>query len=177
MDDEALDFELEFDESRQEPVISTEPIVVTTYSSHARDVLQSAETSAATAPAGTMTCEHLLLSLVTDQECAAARVLLSCGLDAARIGQTIAFVQGAQPPSEPAAAVILSPRIERVLINASREASIQKRDQIDTLHLLVALLRERQGIAVLALEAPGVGHELVGAAISQAMRSGMTDPS
>jgi hypothetical protein len=41
----------------------------------------------------------------------------------------------------------------------------------------VALLRERQGIAALALESPGVGHEPIGAAISQAMRNGLTDPS
>jgi hypothetical protein len=38
-------------------------------------------------------------------------------------------------------------------------------------------MRERQGIAALALEAPAVGHELLGAAISQAMRNGTTDPS
>ena len=175
MDDEV--FELEPDESGQDIVISTEPVVVTTYSSHVRLVLQVAEATAAATPGGTMTCEHLLLSLSNDPGCAAAQVLAGCGFDSQRIGRTIAFVQGAQPPGDGSAVVVLSPRVERVLTNAGREASTQKSGQIDTLHLLVALVRERQGIAALALESPAVGHELIGAAISQAMRNGTTDPS
>lgn len=175
MDDEVFDFEP--DESGQDFVISTEPVVVTTYSDHARNVLQVAERAAATTPGGAMTCDILLLSLSSDPECAAAQVLAGCGFDAQRITRTIGFVQGAQPPEEGSAAVVLSPRIERVLTNAGREAAMQKTEQIDTLHLLVALVRERQGITALALESPGVGHERIGAAISQALRNGMTDPS
>lgn len=176
MDDDVFD-ELEFDESGQDFVISTEPIIVTAYSRHAKQILQNAEALAATAPGGAITCEHLLLSLVADHDCAAAQVLAGCGFDSAVIARTIAFVQGTPSAPETGTPVVVSPRMERVLVNAGREAAIQKRDQVDTLHLLVAILRERQGIAVLALESPGVGHELVGAAISQAMRSGVTDPS
>lgn len=176
MDDEV--FDLETDEPGQDSVISTEPIVVTTYSSHARHVLQQAEAAAAVAPGGVLTCEHLLLSLVNESECGAAQTLAGCGFERERVGQTIAFVQGAVPPPEELVSpVVLSPRVERVLTNAGREAAIQKAEQVDTLHLLVGLLREKQGIAVLALESPGVGFELVGAAISRAMRDGVTDPS
>lgn len=176
MDDEAFD-ELESEESGQDFVISTDPIIVTAYSSHAKQILQNAETIAATAPGGAMTCEHLLVSLAADDECAAAHVLAGCGFDGASITQTVAFVQGDVPLAPPATSVVLSPRMERVLTNAGREAATHKREQVDTLHLLVALLRERQGIAALALESPGVGHEPVGAAISQALRNGVTDPS
>ena len=134
--------------------------------------------AAAVAPGGVLTCEHLLLSLVNESECGAAQTLAGCGFERERVGQTIAFVQGAVPPPEELVSpVVLSPRVERVLTNAGREAAIQKAEQVDTLHLLVGLLREKQGIAVLALESPGVGFELVGAAISRAMRDGVTDPS
>lgn len=176
MDDEVF-AELESEESGQDFVISTDPILVTTYSSHAKQVLQEAETVAATAPGGALTGELLLLCLSANGECAAAQVLSGCGFDGATIARTITFVQGTWPAAEPGSAVVLSPRMERVLIAAGHEAAIQKRDQVDTLHLLVALLRERQGVAALALESPGVGHEPVGAAISQAMRNGVTDPS
>jgi ATP-dependent Clp protease ATP-binding subunit ClpC len=176
MDDEVFD-ELESEERGQDLVISTDPIIVTGYSSHAKQILQDAEAIATTAPGGAMTCEHLLLSLSANGECAAAQVLAGCGFDGASIARTVTFVQGETSPAEPAASVVLSPRMERVLINAGREAATHKREQVDTLHLLVALLRERQGIAALALESPGVGHEPVGAAISQAMRNGVTDPS
>lgn len=176
MDDEAFD-ELEFDERGQDFVISTEPIAVTVYSSSAKQVLQHAEALAATAPGGAITSEHLLLSLSADNQCAAAQVLAECGFDGASIARTIAFVQGETPLAESAATVVLSPRMERVLTTAGREAATHKRDQVDTVHLLVALLRERQGIAALALESPGVGLEPVGAAISRAFRDGVTDPS
>lgn len=175
MDDES--FDLDLDEPGQDSVISTEPIVVTTYSGYARSVLHNAEMTAALAPGGTMTSEHLLLSLVQHPTCAAAQVLAGCGFDAQRIGQTIGFIQGPQPVAESSAVVVLSPRMERVLLTAGHEAAIQNSESIDTLHLLVAVLREQQGIAAMALEAPGVGYELVGAAISQAMRNGMTDQS
>jgi ATP-dependent Clp protease ATP-binding subunit ClpC len=176
MDDEAFD-ELESEESGQDLVISTDPIIVTGYSSHAKQILQDAEGIAATAPGGAMTCEHLLLSLSADGNCAAAQVLAGCGFDGATIARTIAFVGGAAPLAESTSPVVLSPRMERVLTNAGREAAIHKCELVDSLHLLVALLRERQGIAALALESPGVGHEPIGAAISQAMRNGVTDPS
>ena len=176
MDDEAFD-ELEFEERGQDSVISTEPIVVTVYSSSAKAVLQRAETLAATAPGGAMTGEHLLLSLSADGQCAAAQVLTKCGFDGSTIARTVAFVQGEPPLQETATPVVLSPRMERVLTTAGREAAIHTREQVDTLHLLVGLLRERQGIASLALESPGVGLEPVGAAISRAIRDGVTDPS
>jgi|SRR5215218_10374656 len=168
---------IESEESEQDRVISTETIVVTEYSAHARHVLQSAQAAAATAPGGILTCEHLLLSLAGARECSAAQVMQECGFTGESIAQTIAFISGSQATQELPAAVIFSPRVERVLAGAGAEAGNRNAEQIDTLHLLFALIRERQGIASVALETPGVGHEMVGAAISNAMRNGMTDPS
>lgn len=175
MDDD--DVYIEPEESEQDRVITTETVVVTEYSAHARNVLQAAETAAAAAPGGVLTCEHLLLGLIGDPENAAARVLANGGFSAEAVAQTIAFIAGPQPEQEPAAEVIFSPRAERVLLTAGIEAGNRNADRIDTLHLLFAIIRERQGIAAVSLETPGVGHELVGAALSNAMRSGVTDPA
>ena len=175
MDDD--DVYIEPEESEQDHVISTETVVVTDYSVHARNVLQSAEVAAASSPGGVLTCEHLLLSLAADPECAAAQVMVRCGFTGETIAQTIAFIGGPQSSQEPADAVSLSPRAERVLTGAGAEATHRRVEQIDTLHLLFALIRERQGIAAAALETPGVGHELVGAALSDAMRNELTDPA
>lgn len=175
MDDEALE---QADEPSGTPdVIATESVPVTTYSSHASLALRSAETAAKSSPGGVMVCEHLLLSLCNDPECAASHVLRECGFPAEHVSSTIAFVQGALPAAEASTTVILSPRVERVLIAAGKEAGSRGAERIDTLHVLVALVRERQGIAALALETPGVGFEPLGAAISKAMRDGLTDPS
>lgn len=175
MDDD--DVYIEPDENEQDRVIPTEAVVVTEYSACARHVLQTAETAAAAAPGGVLTCEHLLLSLIGDPENAAARVLANGGFSAETVTQAVTFIAGPQPEQEPAEAIILSPRVERVLVAAGVEAGNRGAERIDTLHLLFAIIRERQGIAAAALETPGVGHELVGAALSNAMRSGMTDPA
>src|SRR5262245_49135694 len=131
MDEEVLDFEDdELDDSGQDFVISTEPTVVTNYSIHARNALRAAEASAATAPGGATTSEHLLLSRSGDPECAAAQVLARIGFTADRIAGTIAFVSGGPPPAESSSAVVLSPRVERMLTDAGIEAGNRKAPQI-----------------------------------------------
>ncbi len=175
MDDE--DVVIEPEESEQDLVISTDPRIVADYSTHARHALSSAEAAAATSPGGVVTCEHLLLSLVNDPGCAAAQVLAACGFSSESIAKTVSFIAGSPPAEPPAAAVVFSPRLERVLAGAGVEAGSREAAQIDTLHLLFALVRERKGIAALSLETPGVGHEMVGAALSNALRNGVTDPA
>lgn len=175
MDDEVY---LELEASEQQPVIATETVVVTEYTNCAKDVLKAAEDAAATAPGGVLTCEHLLMSLAGDDRCAGARVLKECGFTCEVITRTITFISGGGlSATERAEAVVLSPRVERVITGAGTEAGNRNAERIDTLHLLYALLRERQGIAAAALETPGVGLEPIGAALSNAIRNGLTDPS
>jgi ATP-dependent Clp protease ATP-binding subunit ClpA len=182
MDDEP--FEPDFDRGT-DAVISTDRIVVTTYSDAAASVLRRAEAEARETD-GVITCQLVLLSIIGDPTCAGARVLDECGFSADRLRAVISFVSGmadTQHDAEPEIVqlpqphVVVSPRLERVLTAAGEEAGSRHATQIDTLHLLGALLRERQGMVAFALERPGVGLEPVGAAISHALRTGMTDPS
>jgi len=161
----------------QDLVISTDSSVVTAWSYHARNALQSAEAEARSAPGGVLTGEHLLLGLARDPDCAAARVLGDCGFDDSVLRAMIAFIRGEPSPTEPAGFAVRSPRVERVLANAAHEAARRHCDQIDTLHMLIGLLHEGTGIAALVLESPGIGHEHLGNAIARATRDGVTDPS
>ncbi len=174
MDDDVY---IEPEESEQHFVSAPEVLVVTDYSLHARRALQTAEVAAVTEHGGVVTCEHLLLSLVADPACAAAELLLQCGFSGDAIAQTVRFIAGSQTVEIPQTAAVFSPRLERVLTAAGIEAGSRDAAQVDTLHLLFALIHERKGVAVAALETPGVGHQIVGAALSSALRNGMTDPA
>ena len=120
--------------------------------------------------------EHLLIALAREEGAAAARVLASLDLTAERLRDWVAFIAGrgedrrnvaADPPH--------SPRLQRVLASAQKEAARRGQQQVDTLQLLLALVRERQGLAVVLLEAPGVGLERIGGAMMRALREGATD--
>lgn len=175
MDDD--DVLTDSEESDQYFVSAPEVVVVSDYSLHARRALQNAEADAVSAHVGVVTCEHLLLSLAADSACAAAALLLQCGFSGESITQAVRFIAGLQPTEIPNAAVDFSPRLERVLHGAGIEAGKRNAAQVDTLHLLFALIQEQKGIAVAALEAPGVGHQTIGAALSNALRNGVTDPA
>lgn len=176
MDDEPFD-DFESDESGSDLVISTDTVEITTYSRTAQNVLLTAESLAASTIDGVLRSEHLLLGLANEPRAVAAQILDSCGFGPVWLAGAIGFVQGNRPPSERTSAVVRSPRVERILVHASHEAAKRKSDRIETIHLLAGLLREGRGITALILESPGVGHERLGAAISQATRNGVTDPS
>ncbi len=176
MDDEAFD-DLETGADGQDVVITTNPGTATVYSTHALRVLQTAASMAAMAPGGILTCEHLLLALASESDSVACAALADCGFDASNLRLSIAFIRGDHAECAPAETIVHSPRVERVLALARQEAGTQHRDRIETLHLLIGIVREGRGIAALALESPGVGHERLETAISHAIRNGVTDPS
>jgi ATP-dependent Clp protease ATP-binding subunit ClpC len=151
--------------------------VVIDYSACARRALKEAGRRASSTPDCTMTCEHLLIAIASDEECAAARVLSTLGLDHEALDRRIRFILGPEPEAADGREATISPRAERVLMAAGDEARRRHAKRVDTLHLLVALVRERRGVAVLALEAPGLGLEPIGGAIMRAFREGFADPA
>ena len=102
--------------------------------------------------------EHLLLGLLREDEGVAARALASLGvtLDEAReqLESIVGYGEegsGAQAPS--------TPRSKRVLELALREALRLGHDYIGTEHLLLALMREGEGVANRILDNLDVGVE------------------
>jgi ATP-dependent Clp protease ATP-binding subunit ClpC len=119
--------------------------------------------------------EHLLIGLAREQRGVAAQVLASLDLSAERLRESIVFIGGRgevePPPGEPTP----TPRLQRILEAAEKEAARRQQTQVGTIHLLLALVREREGIAVMLLEVPGVALERIGGAMMRALREGATD--
>jgi ATP-dependent Clp protease ATP-binding subunit ClpC len=68
-------------------------------------------------------------------------------------------------------------RARLVIGLAHKEARTLRHDRIDTMHLLLGLLREREGVAARLLADVGIDEDGVRAALIQAARPGDHEPS
>ncbi len=104
--------------------------------------------------------EHLLLGLLREGEGVAVKVLQALGVDLERATgevERLIGAGGAGRPQGPVEGVVLTPRAKKVVMElAPREAQSLGHNYVGTEHLLLALLREGEGIAAKALEGLGV---------------------
>ncbi|HEY0075252.1 MAG TPA: Clp protease N-terminal domain-containing protein, partial [Abditibacteriaceae bacterium] len=102
--------------------------------------------------------EHLLLGLVRENEGVAAQVLTKMGVSLQRVRQEIE--EEIDHTDEPAGSEPkLTPRAKRVLELAADEARRMRHNYIGTEHLLLALLREKDGVAANVLRKLGLNLE------------------
>ena len=126
------------------------------FTDKARTALRLAEKAAARMNAGYIGTEHLLVGLIKENTGVAARVLLENGTQEAKI---IEMIQELIAPSE---VVILkekegySPRAQAVLEEAHRQADRFGAEETGTEHLLLALLKEGENVAVRLLNTLGI---------------------
>ena len=99
--------------------------------------------------------EHLLLGLLAEPEGVARRALLAVGvtLDDARTRVQTAVGRGKRPPS---GHIPFTPSAKKVLELALREALSLHHDYIGTEHLLLGLIREREGLGARLLIESGI---------------------
>lgn len=109
--------------------------------------------------------EHILLGLVRDTECVAARVLSSLGVDLKKLRFAIEFVI---PRGEKSVQgeIGFTPRTKKVVKFAFNEAP-QESIHIRTEHLLIGLLLEGEGVAAGVLESFDVTLDKVRAEIAR----------
>ena len=102
--------------------------------------------------------EHLLLGLVRENEGVAAQVLTKMGVSLAKVRTEI---EGeVQPGNDPTSGEPkLTPKAKRVLELAADEARRMRHNYIGTEHLLLALLREKDGLAATVLRRLGLNLE------------------
>ncbi len=103
--------------------------------------------------------EHLLLGLVQVADCAGTRILTErCGVPLARVTEGIGLL--APPPGGRVGEDMqLDPRAKGVVDMAGEEADALGHAHLGTEHLLLALVRERDGVAGHVLERLGVELE------------------
>lgn len=101
--------------------------------------------------------EHMLLGIVREPASVAALTLTACGvgLDELRANIDKIIGRGAESPS---GHIPFTPRVKKVLELSLREALHLGHSHIGTEHILLALIRERDGIAGQVLTARGLTH-------------------
>ena len=103
--------------------------------------------------------EHLLLGLVRESEGVAAQVLQKMGVSLQKVREEIER-EVTTPGNEPASPEPkLTPKAKRVLELAADEARRMRHNYIGTEHLLLALLREKDGLAATVLRKLGLNLE------------------
>jgi ATP-dependent Clp protease ATP-binding subunit ClpA len=86
--------------------------------------------------------EHLLLAITSTPECAAAKLIAEQGSSSVSVLSALQSVLGGEAKLDDEQE---NPRLERVIIRAKREAFRNRHSEVSTLHLLMALIRERAG--------------------------------
>src|SRR5437870_2610825 len=103
---------------------------------------------------------HLLIGLAREERGAASTILAGLGHDAHSIRENVGFVVGMEEnPEGVDIAPEMTPRLIHILETAESERIKRQSHETGTLLLLLALVREREGVAVMLLETPGVGLE------------------
>ncbi len=104
--------------------------------------------------------EHLLLGLLRAEHTVAARILVLAGLDLEHAREAVVRIIGRGADTAPET-LNLTPRTKKVLDLAVREAKHDQSTHVRSEHLLLALLREGQGVAAKVLAEREVDFEAV----------------
>ncbi|MCK4331176.1 MAG: ATP-dependent Clp protease ATP-binding subunit [Dehalococcoidia bacterium] len=143
------------------------------FSERARRALTRAQEEAQRFGHNYIDTEHVLLGLIAEEEGVASRVLANLGVAPNKIRAAVEFVVGRGERSS-IGEVGLTPRAKRVIELAVDEARRLNHTYIGTEHLLLGLLREREGAAVGVLESFGVSLEKAQAEINNLLSQGVS---
>jgi ATP-dependent Clp protease ATP-binding subunit ClpC len=125
----------------------------------AQEVLRFAQIEAKRMHHATIGPEHILLGLMLEGEGIAGRVLRDMGLRPQQALQTVARLSSAKPLTVP------EPELRRtteILLQMSlEEAKRHNSPAVDTQHLLLALLRQHEGVIIAVLTQAGLSAETI----------------
>jgi len=107
--------------------------------------------------------EHLLLGLLKEGEGVGAKALLNMGIDLEKIRQEVNKIIGENMAGleKPAGDLPITPRAKKVFNLAFDEARLQGVNYVGTEHLLLAILREEEGVAAQVLMSAGINLDTV----------------
>lgn len=146
------------------------------FTERARRVILLAQEEAGKMNSSHVGTEHLLLGLARENDGAAAQVLTKMGVSPQHVRQEIEAEIG-QPEEPSGNEPKLTPRAKRVLELAADESRRMRLNYIGTEHLLIALLREKDGVAANVLRKLGLKIETVRTQVESYVGSGPEDES
>jgi len=145
------------------------------FSERARRALTRAQEEAQRFGHNYIDTEHILLGLIAEEDSVASKVLGNMGVLPNKIRAAVEFVVGRGERSA-IGEVGLTPRAKRVIELAVDEARRLNHSYIGTEHLLLGLLRDREGAAVGVLESFGITFDKTQAEINSVLSQGAPQP-
>jgi ATP-dependent Clp protease ATP-binding subunit ClpC len=141
------------------------------YTPSARQVIVFAQEEARGLRHNSIGSEHVLIALLRDELGGGGRALRGLGLDAATLQQRVGELL---PPGSASTAgqIPFTPRAQRILGRADAQSRSLGHDGVGTEHLLLALAREEEGIAMRVLGEQGIGPD----ALREAVRRTLDEP-
>jgi ATP-dependent Clp protease ATP-binding subunit ClpC len=113
--------------------------------------------------------EHLLLGVIREGEGVAANVLRRMNLDFDRIQKAVEDAVTAPMGPVSIGEIPFTPRAKKVLELSIDEARLHNHNYVGTEHLLLALIREGEGVAARVLNELGADHEAVKREVMKAL--------
>ncbi len=126
------------------------------FTEKSREALRLAHDAACEMGHGYVGSEHLLLGLIREGTGVAAKALASAGITAEASAQKVKEIIGTAEPLEPNTELSLTPRSKRILELAAMEARRLGHNYIGTEHILMAVIRDGDGVAAQILTSLGV---------------------
>jgi ATP-dependent Clp protease ATP-binding subunit ClpC len=136
------------------------------FSERARRALTRAQEEAQHFGHSYIDTEHILLGLIAEEDSVASQVLNNLGVATSKVRSAVEFIvgRGGRPNTNE---VGLTPRAKKVIELAVDEARRLNHSYIGTEHLLLGLLKEREGSAAGVLESLGVTFDKVLAEVNK----------
>ena len=113
--------------------------------------------------------EHILVGLLKEQEGTAGRILEEFGVEEGKLLELIGNLIAPSDVLVIEGAPEYSPRAQRILDQAAREAEAQEEDKAGTEHLFLAMLRETDSVGTRLLYTMGINIQKIYAAVLSAM--------
>jgi ATP-dependent Clp protease ATP-binding subunit ClpC len=132
-----------------------------------QEVLKHARSEAERLNQNCISTEHLLLGLVAVGSGLAYEVLQARGIDLDTLRMAVENAVGTGGDLKTMGSLPYTPRVKKVLSIASIEAHRLDADFVDTEHVLLALIRETEGVAARVLSNLGVTPEAIRKAIRE----------
>lgn len=136
------------------------------FSDRARKVMQLANQEAQALNHEYIGTEHMLLGLIKEGSGVAGVVLKDLKVDANAVAAEIKKLVQPGPEMVTMGKLPQTPRAKKVIELAMEQARILNHNHVGTEHLLLGLLKEKEGIAYQVLDFCGINHEAVLAGVN-----------
>jgi len=147
------------------------------FSSRVQMVIQFARDEALRLGHDYIGTEHLLLGLIREGEGIAIEILHALGCDLGEIKQAVEDAGRVTGDTMTLGNIPFTKRAEKILKSAYVEAERYKSDIIGTEHLLLALVKEREGLAAQILNSFGVTYDAVATELGRVLDGPSSPPS